>query len=48
MKYALYATMIGCFVIAGAMDMWSGHTKEGLLAWGFAVLNWMIFFWRPE
>jgi hypothetical protein len=45
-KYILYGIMVLCFAIAGTMDLISGEHKSGLLAWGFAILNCMIFFWR--
>ena len=46
MKHALYWTIIACFVLAGALDIKAGATKEGAIALLFATANGLIFLWR--
>ena len=46
-KFILYIVMVTCFLIAGAIDIYEGHTKLGLISIEFGLCNAFIFFWRP-
>lgn len=46
-KFVIYGVMIACFVAAGTIDISQGGTKEGVIALAFAMINGIIFFWRP-
>ena len=46
MKATLYAIVVVCFMIAGAIDLAEGNRKLGVVALLFAVVNAVVFFWR--
>ena len=46
-KFCLYGLMLVCFLLAGGLDIWYGDVKSGVIAWSFAGINALLFFWRP-
>jgi len=46
MKYGLYGIIVGCFLVAGVLDLWACQWKLGILALLFGMMNGLIFFWR--
>lgn len=46
MKQCIYGVVVALFILAGALDFHSGHTKEGVVAMLFAAANGVIFLWR--
>lgn len=47
MRNALYGVMIGCYLLAGLLDMRAGRPHAAGTAWVFAVANAWIFYGPP-
>ena len=46
-RLVAYGVAIAGFVVAGGCDLAEGNVKPGVIAWLLAVVNTMIFFWKP-
>ena len=45
-KFYIYCVMIACYAAAGAIEFAAREWKAGILAFGFGILNAVIFLWR--
>ena len=45
-KFGLYGITIVCYLVAGILDLVERNTKIGILAIGFGILNFVMFFYR--